>query len=212
MISWIRQTSVNILLAIWAAVMAFVCATLMIGHWIPLPAPQVGTRLQIGYISPANDSASWKAFHFLSCECTCSQRILKHLLDREPLQNMDEVIVCIGESDQNCELLFHCKYTVVWVKPEELKSKYNVESAPLLVVLDSDKIIQYSGAYTTRKQGFAIQDVSIISRTRDGESIPPFPLFGCGMSRDLQALTDPLGLKNQLKRKATHVVQSKNAS
>jgi len=51
------------------------------------------------------------------------------------------------------------------------------------------------GGYTERKQGFDIQDVSIVERLRNEKSVAELPLFGCAVSRSLQALLDPLGIK-----------------
>lgn len=191
----IREAAVVLLLALWATAMAFVCATLMIGHWVPLPTPKVGTRPQFAFPSHASANEGWKVLHFLYSECTCSKRILNHLLLREPIQGIEETIVMVGGQDSHKERISDEEFHWDWVTPEELKSKYSVEAAPLLVVLDPSHTIRYSGAYTARKQGFSIQDVSLITRIRAGESVRPLILMGCGVSKELQSLTDPFGFK-----------------
>ena len=194
MLKQFRYASASVLLALWAFIMSYVCAVLMIGHWVPLPVPKVGAPHFVSS-SSMEGSQGWKALHFLSSECPCSQRILNHLMKRKPLQDIEEIIVYVGESNEDFELITDSRYTLDRVTQEELKSKYNVESVPLLVLLDSTSTIRYSGAYTTRKQGFAIQDVRIISQTLAGETIPPLPLFGCGLSKEWTSITNPLGLK-----------------
>ena len=200
MLSSFRQTAVTVLLIVWFAAMSFICSTLMIGHWVQLPTPKVGSNQLFVSVSNSTENAKWRALHFLSSECVCSQRILKHLANREPLSDIEETIIIVGEPDANRDLVAGSKFSIDWVAPEELKSKYGVDAAPLLVVLDSDQTIRYSGAYTARKRGFPIQDVHLITQTLAGEVIQPLPLFGCGISKEMQSLTDPLGLKKRLSR------------
>ena len=200
MLSSYRQVVVTALLTLWFAAMSFVCSTLMIGHWVQLPTPKVGSRQPFATDSDTSVSLKWRALHFLSSECVCSQRILKHLLQREPLSDIEEKIIIVGGLDATRELVAGSRFAIDWTSPEELKSKYGVEAAPLLVVLDSDETIRYSGAYTARKQAYPIQDVLLIKRALAGESIQSLPLFGCGVSGEMQSLTDPLGLKKKLSR------------
>ncbi len=197
MLSSYRQAAVTALLTLWFATMSFVCSTLMIGHWVQLPVPKVGSRQAFVSESNTSESMKWRALHFLSSECVCSKRILNHLLQRDPLSEIEETIVIVGETDAIRESVAGSKFAIEWSTPEELKCRYGVDAAPLLVVFDYDGTIRYSGAYTARKQGFPIQDVQLIKRALAGESIQPLPLFGCGVSREMQSLTDPLGLKKK---------------
>ena len=199
MINMVRQTSVFLVLSGWAALMTFICVTLMIGHWIQLPRPVVGTFQEFDSASMSSDTGRWKAMHFLYSECPCSRRILKHLLAREPMQNIEEIIILVGPTETNLEQLKNSRFIFECVSPDELKCKYNVESAPLLLVLSPDHKIRYSGGYTTRKQGLTIQDISLIRRTVSGEAFQPLPVYGCGVSDAIKAITDPLGLKKTAK-------------
>ena len=195
MLSIVRQSSVFVLLTLWASLMTFICVALMIGHWVQLPRPAIGTFQELDSASVSSVTRRWKALHFLYSECQCSRRILKHLLEREPIQDIEEVIVLVGEPEPNREQLQKSKFNFEFLTPEELTRKYNVEAAPLLLVLSPDRAIRYSGGYTSRKQGLVMQDLSLIRKTIAGETIPPLPVYGCGVSESIKALTDPLGLK-----------------
>jgi hypothetical protein len=65
----------------------------------------------------------------------------------------------------------------------------------MLLVLDPDDTLRWSGGYTDAKRGPAIQDVAIIRGALAGAPLPEKPVFGCATAAELRARLDPLGLK-----------------
>jgi hypothetical protein len=178
--------------------MTCVVASLMVSHWVPLPHPENGVAL-VGHetldSSFDGKSASWSAVHFLYADCPCSRRILDHVVARSPLTGVREHIVLIGEQDPKTKEARAAGYEVTFVTPSELKQRFGIESAPLLIVTDVNGIIRYGGGYTSRKQGPDIQDESLIRAAVDGRWQETLPLYGCAVSKQLKDLVDPLRLK-----------------
>jgi hypothetical protein len=56
----------------------------------------------------------------------------------------------------------------------------------------------YSGGYAPSRPGLpatALLDAAIMDRVRHGETVAPYPAFGCATSAALRSLLDPLRLK-----------------
>lgn len=186
----------------WAVSLTYLIATMMVGHWVPMPRPDVGDEVRLlssgdlpGRMIKPSDGERLIAFHFLYGDCPCSRRVLKAILTRSPEESAIELIVLIGEDPVNERKAKDLGFEVDCVTPQELKSKYNIESAPLLLVVDNRARIVYSGGYTSRKQGLDIQDTTIISRIANGEDVSCLPLYGCAVSRELKQILDPLNIK-----------------
>lgn len=182
---------------LWAGTLCVIVASLMAGHWVVLPRPVHGAQLPIESFSEAglNAENDCHTFHFLYSDCACSKRVFKQVLNRKPIANANERIVLVGENSELEASARKQEFDLDVVTPEELKSSYGVESAPLLVITDGLGTIRYSGGYTSRKQGLDVQDVDIIQRTLAGDEVEGLPLYGCAVSKGLQAIVDPLNLK-----------------
>lgn len=212
---WNGITS-ELAITIWAVSLCLVVATLMVGHWITLPHPEVGDQFETHQISlsdPSNLEEATEetspsnvfAYHFLYETCPCSKRVLRSVLNRRPTNGAIERVVLIaedkaesansGSADENISTARSAGFRVTRVTPKELKAKYNIESAPLLVVTNEKGEIIYSGGYTSRKQGLGIQDVSIIASIISGKHVESLPVYGCAVSKELQAILDPFRLK-----------------
>ena len=178
-------------IVIWLAITGTLVASLSLGHWALLPHPAVGETFPA---KPTQRSTQrLHAFHFLYNDCPCSQRVLDRVVNRLPVDGMDERIVLIGGDSVDVEIPSgfksdHCT-------PQELKKKYGVEAAPLLVVIRSDGTILYSGGYTHRQRGPNIQDESILRSIVGGDDVEGLPVFGCAVSNELKQLVDPFRLK-----------------
>lgn len=179
----------------------------MVGHWVSLPTPAVGSTLEsaeLGRQSPINARSMlvslpagdrWLVSHFLYADCPCSSKVLDYIVHRQPLAGVNERIVLIGHPQPEELEVAQAKFSVELISPEALLTQYGVESAPLLVVTDSDGTIKYSGGYTHRKQGLDYQDQSIVRQLVAGGQVDPLPLYGCAVSQRLKQIVDPLGLK-----------------
>ncbi len=185
-------------LLVWAGLSLVVQSTLMVGHWYTLPAPdRADPRLEhaLASLVPAENGESWAAIHVLYSACRCSQRVFDHLFESERPDDLYEVVLLVGE-DEDVETRAHAAgFDVVSVSPQELEKRYGVVSAPLLLVVNPEGRLRYAGGYTERKQGYEIEDEDVIDALQAGVTPEVLPLYGCGVSKELQQLLDPMGLK-----------------
>lgn len=189
------QWFVRVFLIIWAVSLTAVGAALMVSHWVPLPSPQPGELVFSDNLPPAA-TGQWVAVHCLYAECPCSRRVLDHVITRPPRTDVFEHIVLVGNAAKTPASVKHWRLSTELVSPEQFKSRYGLEAAPLLVVLDPDRQVRYVGGYTERKQGFNIQVDQILTRLLAGEDVQSLPVYGCAVSKGLQALVDPLRIKS----------------
>lgn len=184
---------------IWASVAFVLAATLMVAHTYALPRPETDNpalaRALAAERLPA-DRQRWQAVHFLYGACRCSQRVLSHLAERKALPDVSERLVLVGAQTSFEAAARGAGYAVDVITPEQLSARYGLTAAPLLVVADPEGRVRYVGGYSERKQGLELADLAIIAELRAGRTRVELPLFGCAVSRSLQTLLDPLGLRS----------------
>jgi hypothetical protein len=170
----------------------------MAGHWttLPLPEPEdVEFKAALVALRPRPEAESWVAIHVLYSKCRCSQRVLDHLFETQRPEGLDETILLVG-ADEGIEARTNrAGFHLVVVNPSELQTEYHIVSAPLLLVLSPDDAVRYAGGYTGRKQGYDVHDLEIVDAVRNGRAADRLPLYGCGVSKELQNLLDPIGIK-----------------
>ncbi|TPV93925.1 MAG: hypothetical protein B7733_18000 [Myxococcales bacterium FL481] len=184
-------------LGVWAGLAVAVGATLMAGHWYTLPVPEISPQLAAALhdLRPQRDESRWLAIHVLYAKCGCSQRIFDHLFETDRPAAVDETILLVGADSSIRERAATAGLNLKQITREELKQTYFMESAPLFVVLDSDGAPRYVGGYTERKQGYDVQDLKILAALQSGQPGHELPLYGCGVSQELQDYLDPIGVK-----------------
>jgi hypothetical protein len=116
-------------------------------------------------------------------------------LERSPQQCVHEHIVLIGGENELAARAQSHGYSVDHVSPEQLKAQYGIEAAPLLAVVDPQRRVRYAGGYTARKQVLDIHDLAIITDLMNGQRVSTLPVYGCAVSKSLQEIVDPLGIK-----------------
>jgi len=193
----------RVLFWLWAALSLGVTSALMMGHTYALPRPSTANRelrAAIARDRGPEDRGRWLVHHFMYSRCRCSQRVVASLVTRGPLPSVRERVVLVGAHPEYEAALHAARFALDVVTPERLKARYRVEAAPLLVVSDPVGEVRYAGGYTERKQGPAVQDVAIVRALMRGQGASELPLFGCAVSRSLQMMLDPLGLKSPSRR------------
>lgn len=182
----------------WAVLSFVLAASLMVAHTYAMPRPATDNAdLQRAVASTRadGDHGRWLAVHFLYSECRCSQLVLSHLFERRALPDMAERLVLIGAHAEYEAAAQRAGFAVEVIVPEQLLVRYGVSAAPLLVVADPEDRVRYVGGYTERKQGPSIRDLAVFAALRGGQQSAELPTFGCAVSRSLQTLLDPLGLR-----------------
>jgi hypothetical protein len=180
----------------------------MAGHLLSLPAPALADEKLTATLSArlASKNGRWSVFHVLYQGCACSSRVLSHLIERRARTDVDESVIYAHDADDSAAATAATLSTTAAnvrgagflfeaLTPSELAARYQIESAPLLLVADPQGAVRYAGGYTDRSGAKQISDIAIIDRTSHGDVPRSLPIFGCAVSRRLQGAVDPLGLK-----------------
>jgi hypothetical protein len=179
-----------------------VAISLMARHELRLPTPtaddpalgQAMNELSSRSEGIATVSSDWSVLHVLYAQCRCSQRLVQHLVEHKRPSGVRERVLLVGNGEEYSAKLKHAGFTVIAATPAELKERYNVEAAPLLVIADPTGRVRYSGGYTREKQGADVRDVAIIDELRSGGAPVELPTLGCAVSDELRKLVNPLRL------------------
>ena len=193
-----RGALLALVFAGWAALTVVVGGTLMVGHWVTLPKPErEDSRLldALAELRRSGEEERWLAVHVLYAECRCSQRILDGFGAQARPAGAVEKVLLVGRHPGFEATARRLGFDLRLLEARELQERFAIESAPLLLVVDPSGALRYAGGYTARKQGLAPQDAQVIAALMEGEDPGELPLYGCGVSRELQALLDPLGVK-----------------
>jgi hypothetical protein len=186
---------------LWAVVAFVVTGSLASAHEYTLPHPTREDRLLHAALSAQRTPAEAGRFgvtHVMYAACQCSQAILDHLAARGARKDVAERVVLVGhpdETDALAERVTHAGFRLETVEPVELERKYGLQAAPLLIIANAHDDIMYMGGYTAQKQGPDIRDTALIDQLLAGKHAAELPLLGCAVSRALQLLLDPFGLK-----------------
>lgn len=179
----------------WAVPLVVVGATLMASHWVTLPTPERSDPVlgrALADLTPP--TARWRLVHVLYGQCRCSQRIFAYLLER-PRAEAEEMVILVDDNAQFAARAQAAGYAVEVIDREALKERFGIESAPLLIIAEPGGALRYVGGYTPRKQGADYRDVEMLAALQRGDAPEDLPLYGCGVSRELQAYLDPIGVK-----------------
>ena len=185
-------------ITVWASVLIFIVATLMVGHWVTLPVPSGDDLVLARAIDESRDTrdlGQWYTVHFLYSKCTCSNDIADHLFNSERPAGLREKLVFIDHHAEWEAAAAAKGFEYEVITQLELKQTYNIDSAPVMVVAGPDSKVYYAGAYTERKQAYEIKDLEIIANIQANNPVETLPLFGCAVAKGLQEILDPLGLK-----------------
>lgn len=193
-------------LCVWALVVLVLGSFLLAGHLVSLPAPAMaGERLTATLAArPGARPGLWSAVHVLYEGCGCSSRVLSHLTRRTARPDLDETVIYAraagagppsADEAATAAAVRSAGFRFEALTPAELETRYQVESAPLLLVADPGGVVRYAGGYTDRSGGKPIFDLTIIDGLKSGHAVQALPVFGCAVSSRVQRAIDPLGLK-----------------
>ena len=173
----------------WAGACVVVVSLLMANHLLTLPVPEVSR------LAPLSQRGSgWRAVHVLAKACGCSQRVLAGVLERRPTTGFSETVLFIGSDASTEARLRTAGFDFEQVTASSLESRYGIQGAPLLMVIDPQNRVVYSGGYSLT-QGGPLRDALVLADTRAGRTVEAMPHFGCAVTPSLQKQLDPLSLK-----------------
>lgn len=140
--------------------------------------------------------------HFLTPTCSCSEKILSHLLKRGPLKREVgiEKIVLIDDTPENyTQKLKERGFDIDHYSFEEATKKYSesIRGVPLLIIFNDEKEAKYVGGYSDKLiTPFTNIDIKkFLTEIKSGRAIASLPVRGCAVSKEYQTILDPLGIK-----------------
>jgi hypothetical protein len=184
--------------SVWMPLMVVPGAYLLGGHTAGLPAPAADDRAVERAVAVErwpNEHDAWLVLHVLYGRCGCSRRVLDTLVGRGPAAGVRERVVLVDAVPGDRERALGAGFAVTRVTPADLAARFRLESAPLFVVADPAGRLRYLGGYTERKRGPLLRDAAVVRALRRGEAVEALPVLGCAVSRRLQSITDPLGVR-----------------
>ena len=178
---------------LWVPGSIVVVALLMTSHLLALPTP-AARAVEVALARLDARETGWRAFHVLYTGCPCSLRVAESLVLRGARIDFRERVLLVGEDEVLSGRLRARGFAVDSLTQDELKARYGVEAAPAFFAVGPDGTVRYLGGYTAFSQGQE-QDSRLLDLVRRGDHPDPLPLYGCAVSRELQARTDPFGIK-----------------
>jgi hypothetical protein len=197
-----RNTLIYGGIVVWAAACVLVGTYLLASHLLTMPAPApTDPVLHRGITAHrgAHQRDRWLVLHVVYDECGCSQRVLDHLLaDRRPTDVAERIVLVTEHRAQRAAWIAAIPahgFELDVVTPEQLVADYDIEAAPMMVIVDPQDTVRYVGGYTSRKQASDVRDLAVIAAVQRGEVVEPLPTFGCAIGRALNSRLDPLGIR-----------------
>ncbi len=183
------------LLWLWGPTSVVLVAAVMVSHLLALPTPEArALEAALFAADQGRQVAGWRAFHVLYADCPCSRRVAESLVARGARDDFSERVLLVGHDAGLSRQLGTSGFSVDELTAETLKDRLGIEAAPTFFAVAPDGSVRYVGGYSSYKQGPS-QDERLLSLVRHGLRPEALPVFGCAVSRRLQAAADPFGLR-----------------
>lgn len=176
---------------VWFAIVSVPISILMAQHNLPFSI-DVKTPSQI--IKTLSDKDHLSVTHILSAKCKCSKRVGRHLEETLRPEFLQETIVIVDGTLPNETELSKKGFKLSHISVADLKTQFNLEAAPVLLVSDSSGELKYSGGYKNIDE-MDHRDLEIVSEVKGGSKVVALPVLGCALSPALKTAMDPFKLK-----------------
>ncbi len=184
----------RVAVAIWAPCMLVVVSLLMVNHVIAMPGPTDLSRLETALSEHAGPSRT--LVHVIYQHCSCTRGLVRHLLERGPYPDANEVVLFVGADRELGEQMRAAGYSFQTLSRDHLVQKYGLEAAPILSILDAGEL-RYVGGYYRLPAAIHPLDQALVTALDHSEKLEPLPVFGCAVSERLLDQVDPLGLQGR---------------
>lgn len=185
----------RIALCVWA-----IAATVVAGALTSFHQPFNLPSTNIIKLASHTDYSGWRAIHFLSPACGCSQKVIAHLLARGPFTGVREEVMLVDdmgssapENKSQFTKLQAAGFRPTLVETRNIPVTYGLRGVPLLLLIAPGGTMTYMGGYGPSKN--QIQDEEIFRHVSTGDAQKSFPVIGCAISADLKRRLDPLRMK-----------------
>lgn len=184
----------KLILVLWVPAILVVTALLMVNHIISMPTPTDMSRLRQAVAETRTDSTRPFLLHVIYENCSCTDGLFRHLIERRAHTDATETILYVGDDPERDTNSRRAGFGFVTIDRDELESRFGIEAAPVLVIVNADDELQYVGGYYRYPAAKHSLDVTLYGSARAGERLDPLPVFGCATGAALREAVDPLGL------------------
>jgi hypothetical protein len=187
-----RGVSVAVLL-VWAVAVSVPMTFLMAGHTLPLPLVPASP----GMTMTKPGDGRWQAVHILVADCPCSEYVARYLTHRGPRKDLNEQVWLLGGAAAWESPLEQAGFLVEHRDAEEVAAQLGIEGGPWLRLISPAGVVAYSGGYAPRRPGSPTEicDLALWQAVAHGQTVEPYPAYGCAASRWLRQTIDPLHIK-----------------
>ena len=180
---------------VWAIAISVPLTFLAAGHILPLPVRPVRPLA----VDPKSTDGRWLAEHILVAGCPCSAFVANYLAARGAQNGLDEQVWVVGGTADWEPALKKSGFTVQHHDAEQLAAQLGIQGGPWLRLISPEGVAAYSGGYAPRRPSSSsdVCDLTLWQTVSHGQTVKPYPAFGCAASRWLQQTIDPLAVKYQ---------------
>ena len=183
----------RVILLVWALVVSVPITFLTALHALPLP-----TRPVANSAAPeASTNGHWQAVHLLVADCPCSAAVAAYLIKRGAQRDLTEQVWIVGGTATWAADLVKAGFSVEPHDAEQVAAQLGIQGGPWLRLISPAGALVYSGGYAAQRprQSEDFNDLTLWQAAVHGQTVPPYPAFGCAASRWLRQTTDPFGNK-----------------
>jgi hypothetical protein len=184
------------LIVLWSGVALLGISSLSVSHMAAMPGPDKATRMAQAAAALRRESTPLFFVHVIYEQCSCTERLLAHLLRRGRLLGVEEAIVFVGERPmaERTRAAAHAGFAFLELTPAQLERRFGLQAAPVLLAFDASARLAYAGGYFDHPSALTALDERIHVQLAAGAAPRPLPIFGCAVSAQLQRSVDPLGI------------------
>jgi hypothetical protein len=179
--------------AVWAASVVLL-GSIFTSYHQPFLSPGSG----ILALAKSPDTHGWRAVHVLSGGCGCSQKVMRHMLERGKFAGVAEQIVVIdGQesylpgSEQLLAQLGRAGFPITHLRAEDMPPDAGLHGVPVLAIANPIGQVAYLGGYGSAGD----QDGAILQQVQMGHAPKPLAIVGCAVGNGLRRKADPFHIK-----------------
>ena len=142
-----RQQVGFAVLVLWVPVTLLMVAFVMVDHVAPLPPPGDASTVLRAARALGSGRTGQRAVHVIYEHCSCTNRLVTHLLERGPRADWQETVLYVGEDDTVVHAAAKRGFAARRIGRSELRRGWALDGAPVLVALDETDDLAYLGGY-----------------------------------------------------------------
>lgn len=182
----------TLVLSLWVIIVIFIISTQMITHLVSFNLPKNISEFHQSILANEHKMGQWTISHIIYENCSCTNSLLKRIIQRGPFPNAHEVIFLIGKKLPFENDLINAGFHIRRFDKETFVQQFNFEAAPILSIHNHLGDLSYLGGYFKTSAAKISLDEDIITHLYQGKNYNALPVYGCAVSERVTDLIDPL--------------------